>query len=89
MRPVGKIVNLVKSPIRDQTHVCTLVEVEDTKKEQGNLAKTRVFAVPINEKMPWMIVEELPLQFNQDKFSNRNPSHRYYMVEIGEWTTKS
>jgi hypothetical protein len=33
----------------------------------GEQSKSLVFAVPVNEKLPWFIVESVPKEFIEDK----------------------
>ena len=46
-----------------------------------------VFAVPVNDRLPWFIVEKPPDEFIEDKKNERNPSHRYYIVKYQDWKT--
>ena len=46
-----------------------------------------LFAVSVNDKLPWFIIEDTPAEFTADKFKDRNPSNRYYMTEYIEWKT--
>lgn len=85
LRSVCQVVSVTKSPMREENIMCTLIEIEGQQKEKGFLASTTLFAVPFNEKMPWIVIKEPPEQFVKDKFVQRNPSHRYYMVKIDEW----
>ena len=40
-----------------------------------------LFAVSVNDKLPWFIIEDTPAEFTAYKFKDRNPSNRYYMTE--------
>ena len=44
-----------------------------------------MFAVPVNSKLPYMITDQHPEQYKADLKNGRNPSHRYYLAEVGEW----
>ena len=46
-----------------------------------------IFAVPVNDRLPWFIVEKAPQEFLEDKKKERNPSHRYYIVMYNDWKT--
>ena len=46
-----------------------------------------IFAVPINDKLPWFIVSTPPPEFIADKDRERHPSHRYYVIKYQDWKT--
>ena len=56
--------------------------VEANNKEQ---AQSIIFAVPINNKLPWFIVTEAPPDYIKDKKLGKNPYHRYYSVQYLDW----
>lgn len=55
---------------------------DSNNKEQG---QSIIFAVPINNKLPWFIVTEAPPEYIQDKKQGKNPYHRYYSVQYLDW----
>jgi hypothetical protein len=57
------------------------------KRLKGKMNSTTLFAVPVNDKLPWMIVDTVPKKYIEDKFKDRNPSHRYYIADFNEWKT--
>jgi len=94
LRPLARVVGLTSSPNREQKQLVTMVEIL---KESNILASTPlrhhddkeslIFAVPVNDRLPWFIVEKAPDEFVEDKRKGRNPSHRYYIVKYNDWKT--
>jgi len=85
LRPQGRVIGLLNSPNRDQKMIATLVELEQSTKK-GDTEQV-LFAMPVDQKLPWQIVDSTPKEFTQDKLKDRNPAHRYYMVQFKEWLT--
>ena len=85
LRPLAKIVGLTQSPNRKQNQMVTLVEIEQKQISNSEQSKSLIFAVPVNDKLPWFIVSMVPKEFNDDKSRERNPSHRYYVVRYDDW----
>jgi len=67
----------------------TLIEIEkDTSHQKlpvDSKPQTIVFAVPVNDKLPWFITEATPEEFESDKKKERNPRHRYYVAKFEDW----
>lgn len=60
----------------------TLVEIARDLKQDP-----LVFAVPLNEKLPWFIVTDTPAEYTADKHADRNPRNRYYVTSFEDWRT--
>ena len=62
--------------------MATLVEISRELKQEP-----LVFAVPLNEKLPWFIVTDTPAEYIADKHADRNPRNRYYVISFEDWRT--
>ena len=75
------MVCIEESPNRKVKQIATLIELEQNSGSGKKNMDTVLFAAPVNQKLSWLIVDKVPPEFTQDKFRDKNPSHRYYMVE--------
>lgn len=44
-----------------------------------------VFAVPVNNKLPWFNIKEIPDEYYKDIEEGRKIQHRYYVFKFSEW----
>jgi exoribonuclease R len=42
--------------------------------------------VPVNTKLPWFSVRDIPPEYHQDVADERNIKHRYYVAKFKEWS---
>ena len=47
--------------------------------------KLSIYAVPVNAKLPYMMIKSLPEEFVNDLRDKKNPQHRYYLGHIECW----
>ena len=47
--------------------------------------KLGIYAVPVNSKLPYMILKNLPEDYVRDIQEGKNPQHRYYIGKIECW----
>lgn len=85
LRPLAKIVGLQGSPNRECSQMVTLVEIESEASPTKRTTESLLFAVPVNDKLPWFILDEPPAEFIRDRIAERNPSHRYYVIKYQDW----
>ena len=68
-RPIGNIVGIVKSQIREKEQMCLIRQIDATGNRQGRkkLLKEMILAAPVNQKLPWMeISNDLPESFTTE-----------------------
>ena len=98
-RPLGKIVGIAESANRQKEQMCTLVEMTegDAGKKQRNKKPKKqdkgkssesltVYAVPVNRKLPWLEIKELPLEYEEDKKEGKKIGQRYYIAKFLSWS---
>ena len=67
-RPQGRIIGIKESPNRTKEQLVTLSDVDGT-----------IFAVPVNQKLPWFSVGTMPEEFYTDQAEGKKIGHRYYI----------
>ena len=85
LRPLAKVVALKGSPNRECGQMVTLVEIASETSSNKKSADSIIFARPVNDKLPWFILNEAPAEFIKDKWAERDPSHRYYVIKYQDW----
>lgn len=61
---------------------------EKDKKSKGGKEKEAegYYAVPVNAKLPWHLLTEVPPEVEEDKKAEKKVGHRYYIAKFTEWT---
>ena len=97
-RPLGKVLIAIDSPNKRKEQMITLMptdkELRTYKKAKQLLDKSKkfnlsgkmgIYAVPVNSKLPYMMLKNLPEEYVRDIQEGKNPQHRYYLGKIECW----
>ena len=86
-RPQGRVIAILNSPNQSKDQMCMLKELKDANdKKKGKNVRKEIMLEPVDRKLPWLVPCRVPREYREDIEAGRNPSHRYYVVRIKEWT---